>query len=96
MRLLVPFVRRGDQLAVGVARGDVGEHGCGQGAGLVQLLAALLDRAFVGEIAQHALEFGARGVLQAEGAGDFAGADLAGAFADEGESSALEGRRGSF
>ncbi len=31
---LVPFGRRGDQLAVAVARDDVGEHDLGQGAGL--------------------------------------------------------------
>ena len=33
--------------------GDVGEHDRGQGAGVVQLLAPLLDRALVGEVAQH-------------------------------------------
>ena len=48
MRLFVPFVGRGDEVAVAVAGGDVGEHGGGQGAGVVQLLVALLDRAFVG------------------------------------------------
>ena len=91
VRLLVPFVGRGDEFAVGVARGDVGEHGRGQGAGVMQLLAALLDRAFVGEFAQHALEFGAHGVLEAEGAGDLAGADFAGLLADEGENVSLGG-----
>ena len=50
VRLLVPFVGRGDQFAVAVARGDVGEHGRGQGAGMMQLLAPLLDRAFVGRV----------------------------------------------
>ena len=45
----------------------------------------LLDAAFVGEFAQHALERGAVGVLQAEGARDLAGADLAGLLADEGD-----------
>ena len=51
----------------------------------MQFLAAALDHAFVGELAQHVLERGAVGVLQAEGAGDLAGADLAGLLADEGE-----------
>ena len=51
----------------------------------MQLLAPLRDGALVGEVAQHRLERGARGILQAEGAGDLAGADLAGALTDEGE-----------
>ena len=63
VRVLVPLVGRGDQLAVAVARGDVGEHGRGQGPGVVQLAAALFDRALVGKVAQHALELGGRGVL---------------------------------
>jgi len=57
----------------------------GQAAGLVQLLAAALDCTLFGELAQHALERRAVGVFQSEGAGDFAGADLAGRLADEGE-----------
>ena len=83
------------QFAVAFARGHVGEHGGGQGAGVMQLLAPLLDRAFVGHVAQQALELGAHGVLEAEGAGDFAGADFAWLFADEGEDVSLggEGRR---
>ena len=40
VRLLVPFGRNRDQLAVAVAAGDVGERDRGQGAGVVQLLAA--------------------------------------------------------
>ncbi len=56
-----------------------------QCARLMQLLAALLDGAAIGEIAQHALELSARGILQAEGARDFAGADFAGAFANKGD-----------
>ena len=77
-----------------IARGDVGEDGGGQGAGVMQLLAARLDRAVVGEVAQHALELGAHGVLEAEGAGDLAGADLAGPLADEGENVSLGGKGG--
>ena len=92
VRLLVPFVGRGDEVAVGVARGHIGEHGGGQGARVMQLLVALFDCAFVGQFAQHALEFGAHGVFQAEGAGDFAGADFAGALADEGEKVSLGGK----
>jgi hypothetical protein len=53
---------------------------------------AALDAAFVGEFAQHALELGAVGVLQAEGARDLARADLAGLLADEGDSSSLLGK----
>ncbi len=94
VRLFVPFVGRGEQFAVAIARGDVGEHGGGQGAGVVQLLAPLLDRAFGSQIAQHALELGAHGVLEPEGTGDFAGADFAGPLADEGENVSLGGEGG--
>src|SRR5262249_6107079 len=82
---LVPLGGKRDQLAIGIARGDVADHDRGQGPGVMQLLAAALDAVFVGEIAQHALERGAVGVLQAEGTGDLAGADLAGLLPDEGE-----------
>jgi len=63
---------------------------------MMQLLAAALDQALVGEFAQHALERGAIGVLEAERARDLAGADLAGLLADEGEEvvSGGEGRFG--
>ena len=89
---LVPLRRQRDQLPVGIARGDVGEHDGGQGARVMQLLAAALDAAFVGEFAQHALERGAIGVLQAERARDLAGADLAGLLADEGEEVVFGGK----
>ena len=92
MRFLVPFVGRGDQVAVGVARRSTSASTVeGRVPGMVQLLAALLDRAFVGELAQQALELGAHGVLQAEGARDLAGADFAGVLADEGEEFCLGG-----
>ena len=58
---------------------------------MVELLAVLLDVAFVGEVAQHLFEGGAVGILEAEGARDFAGADLAGFLADEGEQVFLRG-----
>src|SRR5437868_1056678 len=48
VRLLVPFGRNRDQFAVGIAAADIGEHDRGQGAGMVQLLLALLHMAFVG------------------------------------------------
>ncbi len=51
MGVLVPFVGSGDEVAVAVARCDIGEHGRGQDAGMMQLLAPLLDGAFVGELA---------------------------------------------
>src|SRR5579862_1414529 len=62
----------------------------------MQFLVALFDRAFTGELAQHALELGAHGVLEPEGAGDFAGADLAGPRADEGEDVSFGGEGGRF
>ena len=73
---LVPFGRRRDQFAVGVAAADVGHQGGGQGGRLGDLLAALFDRALVGEFAQDALQLDAVGVLQAEFPRDLAGADL--------------------
>ncbi len=57
----------------------------GSAAGSLDLLAALGDRAFVGEFAQDAFQFGAVGVLQAEFARDLAGADFSGMRADEGD-----------
>ena len=55
VRLLVPFGRNGDQFAVAVALGDVGQDDLRQRAGLMQLLAAAFDAAFVGQFAQHPL-----------------------------------------
>ena len=63
---------------------------------MVQLLAALFDGAFVGQVAQHALELGAQRIFQAEGARDFAGADFAGTLADEGEKVSLGGEGWGF
>ncbi len=89
---LVPFARQRDQLAVGIARGDVAEHDVGQTAGVMQLLAPAFDQARVGKLAQHALEDRAVGILQAEGARDLAGADLTGCLADEGEQVVFGGK----
>ena len=96
MGVLIPFVRSGDEVAVAVARRYIGEHGGGQHAGMMQLLAPLLDGAFVGELAQHAFEVGTQGVFQAEGAGDFARADFARLVADKGEDVGLGGKGGCF
>ena len=86
---LVPFGRRCDQLAVGIAAGDVGHHGGGQACGLADLLAVLDDRAGLGEVAQQALQLGAVGILQAELARDFPGAGFAGIRANEGDDGVL-------
>src|SRR6185437_3341293 len=80
---LVPFGGSGDQLAIGVAAGDVGEQRRRQRGGLDNLLAVLLDRVLIDKIAQDALELGAVGILQAELARDFLGSDLSGVSADE-------------
>src|SRR5712691_937378 len=82
---LIPFGGRRDQFAVAVAAGNVGHHGRGQYRRLAYLLAALLDRAFVGQFAQDALEFDAVGVLQAKLPRDFSGADFSRMRADEGD-----------
>ena len=52
VRFFIPFVRGGDEVAVAVACRNIGQHGRGQRAGMVQLLAPLFDRSFVGEFAQ--------------------------------------------
>src|SRR5712671_5462949 len=91
---LVPFGRDGDQLAVSVAGGDVGEHNFGQCARMVQLLASFLDRTLIGEVAKHLLEGCAIRVLETEGAGDLSGADVAGFLADEGKHVLFGGERG--
>ena len=74
-----------EQFAVGVAAGDVGDHGRRQGGGLVDLSPALGDGAVVGELAQDALQLDAVGILQPELAGDFPRADLARIRTDEGD-----------
>ena len=89
---LVPFGRNRDQLAVTVARRDVGDDDIGKRSWMVQLLAALLDAALVREFAQHGLERGAVGVLQTEGARDLARADFSGLLADEGDDVVFGGK----
>ena len=51
--------------------------------GRCSLFPVPFDVTAFGQIAEHALEFGAVGVLGAESAGDLARADIAGALADE-------------
>jgi hypothetical protein len=83
--LFVPLGRAGQQFAVAVAAGDVGENDRRQSAGVMQPFAPAIDAAFIGQIAQHALERGTICIFGAERARDFADADLAAAFADEGD-----------
>jgi hypothetical protein len=61
---------------------------------MMDFLALRLDCAGVGEVAEHLLEGGAIRVLEAEGAGDLAGADLAGFLADKGKHILLRGEGG--
>ena len=61
--VLVPFVRRGDEIAIAVARGHIREHGGGQGPRMMQLLPPLLDGAFVGQFAKHPFEVGTQRVF---------------------------------
>jgi hypothetical protein len=81
----IPLGRTGQELAVAVAPGDVRKNDRRQSAGVMQPFAPPIDAALIGQIAKHALERGAIGVLGAEGAGDFTDADLAAALADEGD-----------
>ena len=85
VRFDVPLGRDRDQFAVGIAIRDVGQHDCGEGTGVMQLLAPAFDRARVGEAAHHLAQRRAVGVLQPEGARDLAHAGLAFVRADEGE-----------
>src|SRR5262249_35583405 len=85
MRLLVPFGRHCDQFAVAVELADVGKDDVREHTGMVQLFAPLFDAAFVGKLAQHALELDAVGIFHAEGARDLARADFAGLLADKRE-----------
>ena len=61
---------------------------------LADVTARVSDGDLIAKFTQHALEFGAHGILEAEGTGDFAGADFAGLFADEGENVSLGGEGG--
>ncbi len=89
---LVPFGRSGDQLAVAVASGDVGHHGRRQHRRFAYLLAALLNGAFVGKLAQDSLQFHAVGILQAEFAGDLLRSDFSGIGSDKGDNG-ISGRK---
>src|SRR5262245_7017594 len=53
--VLIPFVGRGDEIAIAVASCHVGQNRGGQGARVMQFLPALLDGAFIGQFAQQAL-----------------------------------------
>jgi hypothetical protein len=92
--VLVPFVRRRDQVAIAVAGENVGKDGIRQRAGMMQFFVPLLDAAVVGQFAQHALEVGAPVVLEVEGTGDFPNAGLAGTFGDKGQQFGLGGKGG--
>ena len=94
MRLLVPFVGRGDEVAVAVAGGDIGEHGRGQGAGMMQLLVPFLDCAFVGHVAQHALEFGPHRIFHPKARAISRVPTLPGRLPMKARMSALAGREG--
>jgi hypothetical protein len=81
--LFVPFGWSGHEFAIAIAAGDVGNNDRGQSAGVMQPFAPPIDPPFIGQIAKHALEGGAIGVLGAKSARDFTHPDLAAARADE-------------
>src|SRR5436190_19731529 len=83
VRGLIPVCRNRNELAMGVARRDVGDYHMRQCPGMMQLSAAAFEPAFIGELAQHALERRAVGVLHAEGAGNLARAYFSRPAADE-------------
>src|ERR1700733_9650365 len=63
---------------------------------MMQAFALAIDRARVGELAQHAVERRAVGILGAERARDLARADLAAAVADESDKLLSRGKAGAF
>jgi hypothetical protein len=87
VRLLVPFGRCCDQLAVAVALADLGEHELRQGSrGGAFLLAAPTDVTFLAELLQQRPDGVAVGaMLEAEGVHDLAAVDLARLAGDEGQ-----------
>jgi len=96
VRLFIPFRGPGQELAVGVAAGDVGDHYGGQRPGMMQALTPPFDVAFVGKLAQHALERRPVGIFGAECPRNLARADFAGMLADEGKQLFARGKGGSF
>ena len=60
----------------------------------MKLAALFFDGTFVAHLAQDALQLSAHGILVAEGAGDFAGADFAALRGDEGKNIGLGGQGG--
>ena len=96
VRLFIPFRGPGQELAVGVAAGDVGDHYGGQRPGMMQALTPPFDVAFVGKLAQHALERRPVGILGAECPRNLARTDFAGVLADEGKQLFARGKGGSF
>jgi hypothetical protein len=81
----VPLGRACHQFAVAIAAGDVGDNDRRQSAGVMQAFATPVDLSVVGEFAEHAIERGAIRIFGAKGARDLSDADLAAAFADEGD-----------
>ena len=101
--VLAPFGGPGDEFAVPVALGDIGDHERRQAALHDKGLAAARDRALVLEVLDEKLEAGLGVALHAEGAGDVALGDMGGRLlavrrrraADEGDQ-LLARRQGGF
>ena len=88
----IPIGGNGDQLAILVARDDIGEHHGRQHVLAGQALALAIDHAFLLELLEQMLEEDPVTTLDAEGARDFAAADLAGLLLDEGNDLVARGR----
>ncbi len=73
---LVPFDRRGDEFAVAVTAGDVGERHRRQRSGFGKPLAARFDRALAFQFGEHFFQGDAIAAFDVEGARDLAFADL--------------------
>ena len=93
VRLLVPFVGHGEQLAVGIAPGHVGDEDLGERPLRRELLVALLDDALDLEFLENPLQRDLGTAGDAEGARDFALAGRSRVLRQEGEHLLARGQR---
>ena len=90
----LPLRRARDQVAIAVARDDVGENDGRQAAALAEPAAVAVERAVGLDLLQDRLETDLVGARDPEGFGDLAFADLSGRLGDEGEDLLAGGKSG--
>ena len=92
----IPLGGLGDELAVPVAAGDLGDDDLGQPSRDLKTAAASVDLAFFPEPPQQIVQFGFACGIQPEGAHDFAFRHAAAAFLNEGKQLLADRGRGVF